>query len=121
MKFRYVLLDIKLATFANDKEYQGHFKNEIIYSHMTIHSLIELIKKKGDIASIHVALFKDPSRHKSVKLDENKTLEDCGYIGGTYDEPNEYSIFYDYLTTLRDDPILNSDFYFINSKYTLKK
>ena len=116
-----MLLDIKLATFAHDQDFVGHIKNQIMYSHMTIYSLIEFVKKKMDVASTHVALFKDPSRHKSVKLEEHKTLEESGYKGASYDSPNEYSLFYDYLTTMRDDPILNSDFYFLNSKSSLKK
>lgn len=88
---------------------------------MTIYSLIEFVKKKTDIASTHLALFKDPTRQKSVRLDESKTLEECGYHGWTFDEPNEYILFYDYITCLRDDPILNCDHYFMNSKPALKK
>lgn len=108
-----------MATFASDKEYRGHFKDELLYSHLTIFSLIEMIKKKADIASNRISIFKDPSRHKSVKLEEGKTLEECGYKGGPHENPKEYVVFYDYTTVLRDDPIINSDFYFINNtKFT---
>jgi hypothetical protein len=116
-----VILEIKLATFSHEHNFIGHIKTDVIYSHMTVFTLIEFVKKKTDVASTHIALFKDPTRQKLVRLDESKTLEECGYTGSIYDSPNEYIIFYDYVTCLRKDPILNCDHYFMNNKQTTKK
>ncbi len=120
---RYIKLDIKLITFATDKEYRGHIKDQLVYSHMTVYSLIEMIKKRNEIASMYVDIFRDPSRSKSQLLDEFKTLEQCGFKGSTYDSPKEYVLFYDFRTIkrFRNDPIMNSDFYFINNRRPNKK
>jgi hypothetical protein len=81
---------------------------------MTIFTLKELIKKKKDIVSTHLALFRDVTRTRSSMLDDNKTLEECGFKGGSFNNPKEYCIYYDYVTTFRFDPLMSSDFYFID-------
>jgi hypothetical protein len=116
---KYIRADIKLVTFADIRDYRGHLKNQLIYTHMTVYSLIEFIREKTDIPAIHkyVSIFRDSTRSRAAKLDDSKTLEECGYIGGSYEEPKECVLFYDFTIgyMLKNDPIINSDFYFINN------
>ena len=122
--FRYIKLDIKLITFANDKEFKGHIKDEIVYSHLKVFSLIELIKEKTDIASNKIILYQDyktSTGEKSGKMDIEKTLEEHGYMGKNYNELNDsekVNIFFDYKILGDNDPILKSDFYFHDYKNT---
>jgi hypothetical protein len=123
--FSYIKLDLKLVTFANDKEFKGHIKDEIICTNFKILSLIELIKEKNDIVSMKISIFHDTSKSKASYLEENKTLESYGFAGKTYADCIESSekvvLFFDYMILANDDPILNCDFYFHNYKSTPKK
>ncbi len=112
---RYVLLEIRLITFANDKDFIGHIRDEMAYTHMSVYSLKQLVKQKADIASTQITLFRDPtSNSRHSVLDETLTLEESGLKGGPFDRPKEYCIYYDYATSFHFDPLMSSDFYFID-------
>jgi hypothetical protein len=109
-----------LITFVSDKEYKGHIKNEIVYTHLKVYSLIELIKEKLDIASYKISIYREANKSKANYLEENRTLEEYGYIGASYNDTlksiDKVTLFFDYRILENDDPILNSDFYFHNYK-----
>ena len=109
-------MDLKLVTSATEREFPGHIKDELVHSHATVFYIIELIKKRTDIAARTLSLFRDTSRSKTSHLEENNTLEECGFVGGSYESPKEYTIFFDYITLFREDSVINCDFYFINKK-----
>lgn len=114
-------IDLRMVTFANDKEYKGHLKNKIVYTHSKIYSLIEMIKNQLDVASYKISLYRDTSNTKAAYLKENLTLEECGFSGSSnYNEvlaSKEKTIFYfDYQIVFPDDPVLNSDYYFNSYK-----
>ena len=119
---RYTKLDIRLFPFAFEKELKCHIKDEIVYTHIKILSLIDLIRKKTEIKSNRIIIYRDNSRVKSSKLDENKNLEYYGIEGYNYEEAEKLSnaekivLYYDYAILDNNDPILNSDFYFNDSK-----
>jgi hypothetical protein len=124
---RYIKLDIKLITFASDKDFIGHVKDEIVYSHLMVSSLLELIKDKKEIASNKLTLYQDyraTTGERIGKMDPDKTLEQHGYIGKIYNDLNDADkivLFFDYRVAYGDDPILNSDFYFHNYNKNNKK
>ena len=108
--------DIKFAVFAADKDYRGHVKNEIIYSHMKVYSLKEMIRQRFDIATNVFYLFKETATDKQY-LDDKKTLEDYGYIGENdynkvLNDSKKNTLFYDYEVG-KPDPIVHCDYYFI--------
>jgi hypothetical protein len=115
-------LDIRLLPFALEKELKCHIRDEIVYTHIKILSLIHLIRQKTEIKSNRIIIYRDNSRAKSSKLDENKSLEYYGIEGYSYDEADQLSnvdkviLYYDYAILDNKDPILNSDFYFNDSK-----
>ena len=95
-----------------------HLKDEVVYTHLKVYSLVELIRNKLDICSIKLVIYEDAARLK--QLDEKKTLEECGYEGDpSYDKvaalasSDKHVLFYDYAILNNNDPILNCDFYFI--------
>ncbi len=86
-----------------------------MHSHMTVYSLKQMVKKKADIASTQVVLLRDPAnRGRGSVLDEALTLEQSGFKGGSYDRPKEYTLYYDYGPSFHDDPLMSSDFYFVD-------
>ncbi|CAF0754073.1 unnamed protein product [Brachionus calyciflorus] len=119
----YIKLDLKHVTFANEKDFRGHIKEEIVNTKTKIISLIEMLKERLDIASYKISLYQDVSKTKSSYLDESSTLENYGYSGVSYNEAVQSSdkviLFFDYWILRNDDPILNCDFYF--NSYKLKK
>lgn len=119
--------DIKLITFASDKDFIGHVKDEIVYSHLRVSSLIEIIKEKKDIATNKLLLYQDykaTTGERIGKMDPDKTLEQHGYIGKIYNDLNDADkivLFFDFRVVGGNDPILNSDFYFHNYSKSSKK
>jgi hypothetical protein len=115
-------LDIRLISFALEKELKCHIRDEIVYTHIKILSLIHMIKQKTEIKSNKIIIYRDNSRSKSSKLDESKSLEYYGIEGYSYDEANQLVnfdktvLYYDFAILDNQDPILNSDFYFSDSK-----
>lgn len=117
----YVKLDLKHITFLNEKEFRGHIKDEIVNSKSKIISLIQLLKDRLDIASYKISIFQDPTKTKGSYMDENKSLENFGFVGSDYHQTlhnNEKIILYfDYYILTDNDPILNCDFYFNDYKF----
>jgi hypothetical protein len=105
---RYVLLDIRLVTFANDSTFVGHVKNELAPSHMTVYTLKQIVKKKTDVASSQVTLLRDPVKNKQAVLNEQQTLEQAGFAGGPYENPCAYTIYYDFATGFGHEPLVFS-------------
>lgn len=108
--------DIKFLVFAGDKDYRGHIKNEMIYSHMKIYSLKEMIKKRFDIASHMIYLFNDLQVNTSKSMDDGKTLQDYGFLGesdynSVYDGNKKHVLYYDF-SVGKPDPIVHCDYYF---------
>ena len=87
---------------------------------MKIYSVIELIKRKTDIATTKMIVFQDLAHPRSSSLDEYKTFEDYGFKGTSYDEAEHGTerlvLYFDFLVLENSCPILNSDFYFNDSK-----
>jgi hypothetical protein len=107
-----------MLTFADLKDYKSYIKDVIVYSHMQIYGLIEMIREKTDIASNKICIYREANRSKSSYLDEERTLESYGFVGLPYDQmlkKNEKLVlYYDYYLFADYDPILNCDFYFHN-------
>ena len=114
-------MDLKHITFLNEKDFRGHIKNEIVNTKSKIISLVELLKDRLDIASYKISIFQDPAKTKGSYMDENKSLENYGFVGLDYNQTmlnNEKIILYfDYYILKDNDPILNCDFYFNDYKF----
>lgn len=119
---RYIKIDIRLLPFALEKELKCHIRDEIVYTHIKVYSLINLIKQKTQITSNKIIIYRDNTRSKSSKLDEFKNLEYYGIEGYSYEEAKQLThvdrvlLYYDYAILDNNDPILNSDFYFNDMK-----
>ena len=92
-------------------------KNEIIYSHMKIFSLKEMIKKRFDIAADEIFLFNDISTSNLIPMENSKTLEDYGYKGesdynSVYSGSKKIILYYDF-SVGKPDAIIHCDYYFI--------
>ncbi len=87
---------------------------------MKVYDLIDIIKDRTSIVSTKFTIFRDHTLESA--MDENSTLENYGFVGGEYNEVakshNKTILFYDYDVLTKKDPVLNSDFYFHNYKYT---
>lgn len=111
----YLKFDIRFLVFAGEKDYRGHLRNEILYSHMKIYSLKEFIKQKFEIASNAIYLFSEINSTRS--MEDSKTLEDYGFIGeseynSVFNGSKKHVLYYDFSVSNILDPILNCDYYF---------
>lgn len=102
-----------------------HIKDEIVYTHLKVISLVEMIKERLDIVSNKISIYQDSSKSKVSYMDEHRTLEEYGFNGSNYNDVAQSAdktiLYYDYSILGNDDPILNCDFYFHDYKYTPKK
>ena len=107
-------LDLRFIPFSKDKDYDGHLRNLIVYTHMKVSGLIDKIKEKTDIASYKISLFKEICID-SMML-EDQTLESYGFKGGEHNKilnsNSKTLIYYDYETLDTKDALLNCDYYF---------
>ncbi|XP_077982823.1 uncharacterized protein LOC144437693 [Glandiceps talaboti] len=109
---KYVNLHMRMVTFDKVRSYPGHFK-KLVHSHLTIYGVMQVIFEEAAILTSRLKIFSDKSRSKEALLKPNVTLEECGFQGGIYQEPEEATLYYDYQTEFHDCPILMSDYYFV--------
>lgn len=85
---------------------------------MPISCLIEMIRKETNLQTIKqaISIYTDNSREVEALLPASYTLEQCGFRGGTIDDPTRLDLFYDYKMENYDCPILMSDYYFVKEK-----
>jgi hypothetical protein len=99
----------------------------VISIHESIYSLVEIVKRKTDLATSLIQIYRDTSKAKSSILDENKTLENYGFTGGEFNTISKQSgdqkatLYFDFSILPHSDPILNSDYYFNSYKSYSKK
>ncbi|XP_064599479.1 uncharacterized protein LOC135466020 [Liolophura sinensis] len=108
---KYLLVEMRLVTFDNFEDHPGHV-TFVIHLHATIQALIQLIRDETDIQCTTMAIFEDASRSKDAYLPEHKTLDELGFFGGSIDNPEEITLFYDYMVEFTDCPLLLCDHYF---------
>ena len=108
---RYILLEMRLVTFNDIKEYPGHFE-VLVHAHMSVSSLHQLIVEETGIISTKLSIFYDKSRSREAMLPIHMTLQELGYEGDTFDDPDEVTLYYDYKVEFTDCPLLLCDHYF---------
>ena len=62
--------------------------------------------------STKLSIFYDKSRSRDAMLPLHLSLQELGYEGGTYDDPDELTLYYDYKVEFTDCPLLLCDHYF---------
>lgn len=116
----YLKIDILLISFANEKKCMNHIRNTLVYSHLKVYELFDLITNKTDIVSNKISIYRELMIESL--MDDDRTLESYGFKGGEYNQVlNSHEkcvFFYDYEILDNDDPILNCDFYYHDYKYT---
>ena len=65
-----------------------------------------------ELATTTMRIYRNKARDATSLLMPDRTLKQCGFIGGTRSEPGEYVLYYDYSTEFHDCSILMSDYYF---------
>ena len=110
---RYVEVMMRLATFDTMNNHPGHF-NKVIHSHTTVRGLMQIIREETSLCSNKLAVFTDKSRDAAAMLPVHKTLEECGFEGGSKRNPTELLLYYDYVVEHKDCPLLLCDHYFGN-------
>lgn len=108
---RFILLELRLVTFNDIKDYPGHFE-VLVHSHIPVSSLHQIIVEETGIMSTKLSIFHDKSRSREAMLPVHKTLQELGYEGDTYDDPEELTLYYDYKVEFIDCPLLLCDHYF---------
>ena len=105
---RFVKLQIILAPFKDIKAHPGHFKLELSDS-TSIHGLKLQIQDHLGEAVDSVALFKEASCSRESYLVPSWCLEHCGMVGGSRRVPTSGCVYYDYMPTVSDCPLLMDD------------
>jgi len=82
----------------------------VVPSHTTVFHLSLFIREQTAIQTRQVTIYTAESR--DTVLSEEKSLEDCGFMGGTQSAPRELTLYYDYNIEFKDCPILLCDHYF---------
>ncbi|XP_029647153.1 uncharacterized protein LOC115221079 [Octopus sinensis] len=108
---RYVLLDLRLASFSQLKEPFINFFL-VVSSDTYISQIIHKILAHTAICTTKMALFRQKTCTKSSLLPEQTTLEECAYHGYCKQHPQEVALFYDFCEDFTDCPLLMADYYF---------
>jgi len=77
-----------------------------------VSSLLQIISEETGTLSTKLTIFRDRSFSREAVLPIEMTLQDLGYEGDTYDDPEEVELFYDYKVEFIDCPLLLCDHYF---------
>ncbi|XP_071943910.1 uncharacterized protein [Antedon mediterranea] len=108
----YIKLHLRLTTFDNLRSYPGHFTVKV-NSHISIYGIIEIIKEEMHLSSTNIKVFRGKVRDVCNLLEADDTLDSLGYLGGTKNEPEDLTLYYDYTTDFHSCPVLLTDHYFI--------
>ena len=109
ISFRFVQVQLTLATFKDLQKHPAHF-SILITSTTTIHGITQLIRTHLYEAVRTIAIFKEPSCSKESYLNPSWSLESCGIEGSSVKyEPTRYQLYYDYIPDFLDCPILMAD------------
>ena len=109
--FRFILVELRLVTFNEVKDHPCHIE-VLVHSHVPVSSLHQIIIEETGIMSTKLSIFYDKSRSRDAMLPLHKPLQDLGYEGSTYDDPEELTLYYDYKVEFTDCPLLLCDHYF---------
>ena len=110
---RFISITLRLLTFEDAEHHPGHF-NSIIHSHLTVFHLGSIVRDATGVSSTLVVLYAgDPvTSGNLVVLDDEMSLEECGYLGGPQHNPVSITLYYDFVVEPSgDDPLLMCDHY----------
>lgn len=108
---RYIRVKFRLVTFDGFKDHPGHF-GVIVHSHIPVYGLVQLIVDQTGIQSTKLSIFIDKTRRTEAMLPLEMTLDELGYQGYSYTDPEKIRLYYDYKIEFTDCPILLCDHYF---------
>lgn len=96
-----------------DRELKNHpaHLEALVQSDATIYSILQLINQETGIHSTKLSVFCDETRNREAVLVPQSTLQELGYEGDAYDEPQEVTLYYDYKVEFTECPILLCDHY----------
>lgn len=96
-----------------DRELRNHpaHLEVMVQSDATIYSILQLITMETGILSTKLSVFSDDSRSREAMLFPEATLQELGYEGDSYDDPQEVTLYYDYKVEFTECPILLCDHY----------
>lgn len=108
---KYIWLELRLVTFDRElKNHPAHLE-ALVQSDATIYSILQLINQETGIHSTKLSVFCDETRNREAVLVPESTLQELGYEGDAYDEPQEVTLYYDYKVEFTECPILLCDHY----------
>lgn len=108
---KFILLELRLVTFNEIKDHSCHIEM-LVHAHVPVSSLHQIIIEETGIMSTKLSIFYDKSRSRDAMLPLHLSLQELGYEGSTYDDPEELTLYYDYKVEFTDCPLLLCDHYF---------
>ena len=57
-------------------------------------------------------IYAEDANEKRIELQPDKSLEECGYLGGPKTKPQLLQLIYDFVTEFHECPLLMCDNYF---------
>ena len=108
---RYIKLELRLASFDSLANYPGHLLL-IIFADMSVSALTRILIDETQIMATKIAIFRNITCTKEDMLGHKNTMEDCGFIGGCKNQPQEVQLYYDFAVDFVQCPILVCDHYF---------
>ncbi|XP_076470942.1 microtubule-actin cross-linking factor 1, isoforms 6/7-like isoform X2 [Babylonia areolata] len=108
---RFISLELRMVTFDSFKDYPGHL-DLLVHAHLPVCRLIQMIIEETQITSSKIAIFRDRTRSRESLLPPKSTLQECGFLGDSRNDPEEVLLYYDYTVEFTDCPILLCDHYF---------
>ena len=100
-----------LAPFAHMPSHPGH-THFLLTDSTSIHTTRQhLLGRLGGVAS-SIAIFRDSTLKPSSLLPPERTLAECGVVGGARDCPRQAELYYDYRPAVTDCPLVMADHYY---------
>ena len=115
--FSIICLEVKLLSVLQLRSYPGHFQ-VFVHAHILVAGVVDMIKERHGYTFRDITIYYEDKDSVKVPLPHDKSLEDCGFTGGTSKEPQLVNLYYDFNTEVNDCPIVQCDHYFTYEKPT---
>jgi len=112
---RYIRLEVQHEVMLKVDSYPGHF-HALLHAHTYIHGIKDTIKQLHNNAFTKINIY-SKDEDKIFMLEDQKTLQESGYEGGSSKEDcQKVLLYYDFDISNIDCPILTCDYYFHRDK-----
>ena len=111
VNLRYLDINLRLVTFDATRNHPAHLR-PLVHSHVTVLHLTHIIRAETSVATSRIFVYPDRAPD-TEPLPEDRSLEQCGFVGGPRGSPTPLLLYYDYkVDTGSACPIVMCDHYF---------